>query len=128
MKYLVLLKEISNSIKMSRDYRFMVSRDFYAFRIKKELYKNVFCHPFSAFITFCRTHKTGIFVAATLQSIRSPSSHRSFNKSPCLRFFMMYSFTVYNIIYLASKTIEHVHNSLYFNFIFLAGLIFIVTS
>lgn len=95
---------------------------------KKELYKNVFCHPFSAFITFCRTHKTGIFVAATLQSIRSPSSHRSFNKSPCLRFFMMYSFTVYNIICPVSKTIEHVHNSFYFNFIFLAGLIFIVTS
>lgn len=59
--------------------------------------------------------------AATLQSIRRPSSNRSFNKSPWLRFFfLMYSFTAYNIICLASKTIEHVHiiyfiSTLYFS-------------
>lgn len=54
---------------MSRDYIFILSRDFMHFgscyfklinEQKKELYKNVLCHRFSTFITVCKTHKTEI--------------------------------------------------------------------
>lgn len=60
--------------------------------------------------------------AAILQSIQRPLSHRSFNKSPWLRYFydvFIYGLNHYLLVWLIL---------LNFNFIFFAGLIFILIS
>lgn len=121
---------------MSRDYIFILSRDFMHFgscyfklinEQKKELYKNVLCHRFSTFITVCKTHKTERFVMCSEPISCDPSINSKTILTSLIQqismitiFFLMYSFTAYNIICLASKTIEHVHiiyfiSTLYFS-------------